>query len=134
MSSEKKKLLKYLLISIFITLIDLAIVYILRFFFHQSLVFSNTIGVVSGCIVQYFLTSKYVFDVKRDRKSIIIFFGTFLVGLVLADITIYLTDMALKGYFTEKIVFFVAKGASMVVPFFVIYYLRRYLYEGTKSK
>lgn len=129
MNLEQKKLIRYLLISIFITLIDLGVVYILRFAFNQNLVFSNTIGVITGCVVQYFLTMRHVFEREKNSLSAIIFFGTFFVGLLLADVTIYVVHELLDTTFSEKLVFLISKGFSMVVPFFVLYYLRRYLYD-----
>ncbi|MDO5301394.1 MAG: GtrA family protein [Tissierellia bacterium] len=128
---ESNRLLKYLLISVAITLLDVAVVSLCRYLIHLPLLWANTLGVVTGAVVQYLLTSRHVFQVEKNPKTLLIFVATFFLGLFLANGTIYLVHRMLLPLVAEKLAFLLAKGASLVVPFFVTYFVRRKLYEVT---
>jgi len=126
-------LFKYLCYSILVTLLDVVIVWILYRPFHINIVLSNTVGVVVGFLVHYLLASNSVFDLEYDVKGFIIYVGTFIFGLVLANGLIYTGERYLFKTMPIDINFAFSKGLSIIVPFFALYYLRRFLYELLKK-
>ena len=124
-----KKIIVFGIISIFVTIIDIIITYIFKSFF--SLVVANSVGVISGAIVQYLLNSKLVFHVEEKKsKNLLIYICTFVFGLIIANLIIYYSNEVLVSYFaSEKICFLISKSLSIIIPFFGLYIIRKKLYE-----
>lgn len=117
-----KSFIWYGLISVFVTVIDIAVSRLSESFVNT--VVANTIGVVVGFIVQYYLTSRHVYNSKNVR-TFTIFLLTFFIGLFLANLIVYFSRYYLFGGSEGIIAFLVSKGLSIVLPFFVMYYLRK---------
>lgn len=122
-----KEFIRYTLISVFVTVIDMCVSRLTEGFL--PLVFANTAGVATGFIIQYFLTAKYVYQ-KQNTKAFLIFLGTFLVALLLANAIVFFSRMVIFQGSEEFWPFIVSKGLSIVIPFFFNYYLRRKLMEN----
>ena len=120
-------LIRYGINSIVTTVVDTAIVWILVKM-GISIVAANTTGVIAGFLLGYVLTAAYVFQAAKGKMGFVIYFGTFLIGLVLADYLIWLGNTRLFATFSESVNFLLSKGLSIVVPFFVMYFLRKILY------
>lgn len=120
--SEHKGFTNYFMISVFVTIIDIIVSWVTEFW--VPVIYANTIGVVTGFVIQYFMTSKYVYN-KKDMKVFIKFFATFLIGLALADLIIYLFRVIIFENSEKLIVFMISKGFSIVIPFFVMYFIRK---------
>lgn len=120
-------LIRYGINSIVTTVVDTAIVWILVKM-GISIVAANTTGVIVGFLLGYVLTAAYVFQAAKGKMGFVIYFGTFLIGLVLADYLIWLGNTRLFAVFSESVNFLLSKGLSIVVPFFVMYFLRKILY------
>lgn len=120
-------LIRYGINSIVTTVVDTAIVWILVKM-GISIVAANTTGVIVGFLLGYVLTAAYVFQAAKGKMGFVIYFGTFLIGLVLADYLIWLGNTRLFTAFSESVNFLLSKGLSIVVPFFVMYFLRKILY------
>ena len=123
-----KSILSYGFISVAVTVIDVIVTYI----FSQILiiVIANSIGVITGGIIQYILNSKFVFHVKHDNKNFAIYAITFILGLILANLIIYFSNIIFNMYLqNENIVFLISKGLSIVIPFFALYFIRKELYK-----
>ena len=121
---EHRLFSSYFLISVLVTFIDIFVSRLCEIRLNE--VESNTIGVISGFIVQYFLCASKVYK-KNDAKTALIFFLTWLLGLGIADSVVYVCRVILFDNKKEIIYFFIAKGFSIVIPFFFIYYLRKRL-------
>jgi|GEM_PF-943154 GtrA-like protein. len=121
-------LIRYLINSIGVTVIDTIIVWIFYQSLHFDLVIANTIGVVTGFVIHYLISSKSVFHTGFGFQGFVIYFGTFLVGLVFADWIIYIGEQQLSIWMNENMSFLISKGMSIVLPFFLLYYLRKYLF------
>ena len=120
-------IIRYGINSIVTTVVDTAIVWILVKM-GISIVAANTTGVIVGFLLGYVLTAAYVFQAAKGKMGFVIYFGTFLIGLVLADYLIWLGNTRLFAVFSESVNFLLSKGLSIVVPFFVMYFLRKILY------
>ncbi|HEY8500674.1 MAG TPA: GtrA family protein [Clostridia bacterium] len=127
-------LFNYLLNSVIVTVIDVALVWLLYRVLHIHVVVSNTIGVVTGFILHYILTVKSVFKSKYDMVSFIVYLGTFLLGLFLADWLIYIGENELFVKAGENVRFLLSKGISVALPFFVMYFIRRFIFSLINKK
>ena len=104
--------------------------------FGMHIVIANTIGVVTGFLIDYRLSVHFVFEHAEGKRGFSIYLITFLIGLVLADVLVYLSA---EYWFVSMSKFWNAlfsKGISIVVPFFFLYFLRKGLYAslGQRSK
>lgn len=122
-------MLRYLLNSIAITILDATIVWILQQKLGLPLILANSIGVIAGTIVGYFLTSRYVFVKAKGKKGFCIYMGTFLLGLIVADFLIHIGNEVIFQTYSANRRFFYSKAFSIVTPFYGLYELRRRLYE-----
>ena len=127
-------MLRYLAYSIIVTVLDIAIVWILYRGLSVEIVAANTTGVVSGFIVHYLLSTKTVFQTEFGMKGFIIYLGTFCIGLVLADWLIYAGEHYMFMTFHSNLNFLFSKGISIVIPFFFLYYFRKHLFNMLKKK
>ena len=139
-----KSFIKYLLISCFVTVVDIFLSRVGELLLFPAVfnkptatVTANTIGVVAGFILQYILCANRVYQ-KKGTRIFIIFFGTFLGGLFLADGIIYFVRIILlKGNELLYVIhlisiqislsFIIAKLASIIIPFFLMYFVRKKL-------
>ena len=127
---SQKQLILYGLISAFVTLIDVAVSYIGEFFVDKLI--ANAAGVITGFIIQYILASKKVFN-SRNKRTLFIFIATFLLGLVLAQGIIWFSRDILFNGADTFLAFSVSKGLSIILPFFVLYYMRLKLIQKDKG-
>jgi len=123
------KILRYFIISCGALLIDISIVWLLYKELEVNVILSNTIGVVVGFLFSYWMTSGMVFPAARGAGGFLVFFFTFLGGLALADFLIYSGETKWFLAYPEEIRFFMSKGLSTTVPFFVMYFTRKKIYE-----
>lgn len=126
-----KAFLLYGIISVFVTVIDVVICRLCERF--TSPVISNTIGVLTGFILQYFLTARHVYNTK-SIKSFIIFLGTFLLNLLMANGIIYFCRTIVFHNSTDNAAFLISKGISIVLPFFITYFIRKKIMPSNKGE
>ena len=131
---KHRAIVKYFFYSCISTVLDAITVRILFHTFELDLVLANTLGVVLGFIVSYLLSSKSVFNVDVGIASFAVFFGTFLLGLVIANVLIDNTYCLVIGHIPEILAFWLGKLASIVIPFFIMYYLRKFLYAKLRER
>lgn len=112
----------YGMISVFVTLIDVAICRLCEMWITS--VAANTVGVVTGFIIQYILTARHVYN-KNNIRSFIVFLWTFFVGLTFANSIVYVFRTFIFTGSDSNLVFLTSKGLSIVLPFFLMYFLRK---------
>ena len=117
---------KYLLFSVLVTLVDAAL--------SWRLSVANTIGVVVGQVIHYALSSGQVFDMEYGGVGAVIYFSTFLLGLAAANAIITAVFALAVALVPKDLAFLAAKGCSIVVPFFGLYFLRKFLYYLVKRR
>lgn len=123
-----ERIIKYFFFSVLSTILDTCVVWLTFSIFQIDLVIANTLGVVSGFFVSYFLSMKSVFDTKKNFSSLFIYIITSLIGLLIANGLISITYTETITYFPKWFSFICSKGVSIVVPFFIMYFMRKYLY------
>ena len=124
-----KQLCKYFMNSCLVTVLDVVIVWILHMVFQVDIVVANTVGVVTGFLVDYVLSALFVFDHARSKNGFIIYLVTFVLGLALADGLIYIGEEQLFRGLGRNLCFLMSKGLSIGVPFFILYFIRKKSYE-----
>jgi putative flippase GtrA len=129
-----RPLLYYLFNSVIVTVLDSVIVWILYRILSVDLIISNTTGVIIGFIVHYILSAKAVFKTKYDLVSFIVYLATFLIGLAFADYLIYIGENNLFLSANADLRFFLSKGISIVLPFFLLYFIRRIIFNCLRSR
>lgn len=130
---DHKAFIMYGLISVFVTVIDVIVTWCAELILSHAWgsasgtvpVVSNTIGVVTGFIIQYFLTARHVYNVS-SAKSFAIFLGTFFMNLLFANGIIYIFRTLIFENASTPMAFLVSKAASIVLPFFITYFVRKY--------
>lgn len=132
MLEKYKRLLRYLLNSVLITILDFCVVWFMNIILGCNLVIANTFGVVAGTVVGYYLTAQYVFVAAKGKKGFFIYIFTFLVGLFLANVLIYIGNTFLFATCSKRLNFILSKGLSIIGPFFILYYIRKKLYASFK--
>lgn len=122
------KLFNYFFFSVLSTILDVIIVWVTFHICRIDLTVSNTLGVVSGFFVSYFLSIKTVFNTRHGISSFIIYILTSLIGLITANYLISTAYALSAPYCPELFAFLLSKGISIVFPFFIMYFMRKYLY------
>lgn len=131
MSSLIKQIIKFGIVGIIATLLDMVLYVILSNVFHVYYVTASIISFSISLLFNYCLSMKYVFVANKNlskQKQFIIFVVLSLIGCVLNALVLYLTvDMvymkneALMEMMNEKMAKFVAKmfatGVTMVYNF-----------------
>lgn len=111
----------YFIISCLVSIVDLLIALVLFKFANVSYLTACNVGIVTGFIIQYAACTKYVFKDRGFVSSIAVYLFTFLFGLMLADVIMSVS------YSMFKLPFLVSKSNSMIVPFFITFFIRKKL-------
>ena len=133
--SRYRQILLYGLIGVFVTIIDVIISKygerfvaflvtensgILKNIIKYGL--SNTLGVVTGFLIQYFLSARRVFN-SQNRRTFAIYVLSFLAGLALSNNIVYFVRTQIFAGTDSNVAFFTAKGLSVMTPFFAMYFI-----------
>ena len=129
-----KSIINYFLFSALSTVVDILIVWILYNGIELELALSNSIGVIIGFIISFVLSVKVVFSAKFGLSEFLVYFLTFLCGLLLANFLITSSNAVLSPLLPKWIAFALSKGISIVVPFFGMYFARKYLYSWLNAR
>ena len=117
----KLNIVKYFIFSCLATGVDFSISYFLYIKVDLNYLISSNIGIFSGLILHYYTSMKYVFKNDSFNNSLFIYITTFLLGLALANITIWISyDLACLSFLFSKIL-------SVAIPFFITYFIRKRL-------
>jgi putative flippase GtrA len=127
-----RSLVLYALVSVLSTVLDTAVSWFLFSALGKNILLANTAGIILGFLLHYLLASKSVFRTEYGLAGFAVYLGTFLFGLGLANGIIACAYALARPVFAENVSFFISKGLSIVLPFFVLYYLRLTLYRRLK--
>lgn len=120
--SRNRSMAIYAFASMCTTGIDMLLSYILESF--TVVLVANAIGATTGFLLHYYFVSERVFG-GRNMRTFIIFLITFILGLILAEIMIWFFRHILFSGSELFIHFFISKAMSMIISFFITYYLRQ---------
>ena len=93
---------RYMVFSVIATGVDAGLGWFLHLGVHMPLAAANTAGMIAGFLVHYLLASKSVIPYRVWGCGIChLSMATFILGVVLGDILITLTDAWLRGLLGE---------------------------------
>lgn len=118
----------YFVYSVIVTIVDTGIVWALVRFTSTQLVMANTIGVITGFLLHYLLASKTVFKTEYGLGGFVIYLATFFFGLNFANWLIVMSYEYVFMAYAVDLRILLSKGVSIGVPFFAMYYMRKYLF------
>jgi len=124
----KVAVVNYFFYSVIVTVVDTGIVWTLVRFSTIHLVAANTIGVITGFLLHYILASKSVFNTEYGIAGFVIYLATFLFGLGFANWLIFMSYHYVFYAHSVDLRILLSKGVSIAVPFFALYYIRKYLF------
>ncbi|MDD2483592.1 MAG: GtrA family protein [Eubacteriales bacterium] len=128
LSIRKTALEKYFFYSVIVAIVDTGIVWALLRFSLAHLVVANTIGVITGFVLHYMLASKSVFNTKYGLGGFVVYLGTFIAGLGFANWLIYISYHHIFMNWPTDLRILLSKGVSIALPFFAMYFARKYLF------
>ena len=129
--AQHKPFCHYLMISVFVTILDAGASRIGEFF--VDLILANSMGILVGFTVQYFLASRHVYN-NKDMATFVKFLLTFFFGFCLANGIVYLCRTSIFHGSEAFVAFAVSKGLSIVIPFFVMYFMRKHWITTNKEE
>lgn len=130
--NKYRQILIYIGCSVFTCLLEAGIGYLLKNYLQYPLVIANTISIFLGAVVHYVLVSTKAFEKKMNAWNLFVYVATFTLGLLLQNLVIYVVYnkcLCMLGDDYEMLRYVCSKFISVAIPFFVIYYLRKYLYN-----
>lgn len=128
--SKHKAFCWYFFISVLATVADVVVSRLCESLF--SVVTANTIGVVAGFVLQYFLCTAKVYA-GSTKKTAAIFFVTWLGALLLADGIVYVVRSIIFDNANGILYYLIGKGCSIAIPFFITYFIRKKLIPAKET-
>lgn len=123
-----RPLLTYSLASITAASLDFTFLFILNSLVDSSIVWINTASVMITATIHYLWISKISFRSKIGAPSAAIYIATFVFGIILQNFVIWFCFDLLS------LPLFISKGASLSASFFILFFLRKALYEKYANK
>lgn len=110
--------------------------------FDKNIVYANTAATIISSVLHYILTSKFVFKVKMNWMSAVVYLITFFIGLGVQNGVIWCTYNKLLPQLisNDNILTLASKVISLAASFFITYFIRKKLnsmlkkYEEEKAK
>ena len=113
---------------------DSSIGWLLLHYLLYNIIAANTIAILIGAVLHYFLILLLVFKGKHNLSSVAVYFITFGLGILLQKGVIWVFYDVLLTDLPEVIRFVISKACSLAIPFSLVYYARKRLYERIGRK
>ncbi len=127
-SLHKILIVKYIFVSLFTAAIEAVIGFLLMNDKGFHIIGANTFSILIGSTIHYLLISKKVFNKDYNLYTIIIYLSTFILGIVLQNIVIFYSYNQILTFFSPYLRYAGSKFLSIVIPFGVVYSIRKKLY------
>ena len=122
-------LIKYILFSVMTAVIESIIGLILINLCGLGEVTANTIGIIIGTGVHYLCVTRKVFNSKVNWKTVTVYVTTFLMGMLLQNFVVWAAVHIIGDMLSESIRYLAAKFCSLVISFFIMYFIRKLGYR-----
>lgn len=119
-------LFKYGFVGGIAAIADMSALYIWSMLFGLHYLTGTVIGFIVGLIVNYIISSHFVFRKKRECKKRLEFMGHAAVGCIGLILSVMLMKMAVDYM---RLPIMVSKCTVIIIVFFWNYYGRKYLYR-----
>lgn len=131
---KHKSLVIYFILSCLTALFEIILGWFILHIYNVHVVSANSLSTLAGALLHYYLTLKYAFNASRNYKTAIIYILTFIVGLLIQNVVIWLMYEYIFNVFREFIRFAASKIMSLSVSFFVIFFIRNTIYRKFSGK
>lgn len=103
--------------------------------FDKNIVYANTAATIISSVLHYILTSKFVFKVKMNWMSAVVYLITFFIGLGVQNGVIWCTYNKLLPQLinNDNILTLASKVISLAASFFITYFIRKKLNSMLKK-
>lgn len=138
-----REFINYFLIACLALVVDTIIVFIivnlasnnsLNEVSTLTLTIANVCGNVAGFILQFFLTSSYVFKIKISFSGLLVYAITFFLNIIMSSSILFIFMKILKLENLNNLGLLISKGFSVAIPFLVLYFVRKKMFEYIKEK
>lgn len=127
--SKHRQIIVYGLCSVFTCILETIIGYILKNHVGMELIIANSASILIGGIIHYLLVTKKAFRKSFSLWNCFVYVITFILGFVLQNIVMKVAYEFVLYVLPELYRYTISKFASVVVPFFFVYLVRKYLYS-----
>lgn len=124
-----RQIIVYGLCSAFTCVLETIIGYILKNYVGIELIIANSASILIGAIIHYLLVTNKAFKLSISLWNCFVYIITFVLGFVLQNIVMKVSYDSILYILPELYRYTISKFASVVVPFFFVYYVRKYLYS-----
>ena len=121
-------IVKYIGVSLFTAALEAVIGFLLMNEKGFHIIGANTFSILIGATMHYLLISKKVFYKDYNLYTFLVYLSTFILGIVLQNIVIYYFYERILTIFTPYLRYAGSKFSSIVIPFGVVYSIRKKLY------
>lgn len=125
---KHRTLVRYIIVGGTMTLFEIFLVRAL-FKLGLQLVVANTLGIIIGNFIQFFLNMKFVFLRPANIKNLKIYIGTLLVSMTIANLVIHYSYIILKGLVSIDLAYYVAKVLSATSSFISNFIMQKTIYS-----
>ncbi len=84
---------------------------------------ASNIGIAVGFLLQFMAGMKYVFKSNSYTKSFVVYIVSLFLGVAVSNLILWFS------FNFMKMSFLISKFLSMVLPFFIVYFMRRVMLE-----
>lgn len=125
-------IVKYIIISLFTAVLEAIIGFLLMNEKSLHIIGANTFSILIGSTIHYLLISKKVFNKDYNLYTVLVYIGTFILGIVLQNIVIFYSYEQILAHLTPYFRYAGSKFLSIFIPFGVVYSIRKKLYLTKK--
>lgn len=121
-------IVKYIIISLFTAVLEAIIGFLLMNEKGFHIIGANTFSILIGATIHYLLISKKVFNKDYSLYTVLVYVGTFILGIVLQNFVIFYSYEQILAHLTPYLRYAGSKFLSIIIPFGVVYSIRKKLY------
>ena len=131
---KHRKIIRYAGCSVATAALETGVDWCLIHLTGMGIVPANTISILIGAVAHYFLTLALVFELDNNVQSALAYLLTFALGLLLQNLIISLFYDHLLVGLGDLPRLLISKGLSLVIPFFLTYYLRSVINQAIRAR
>lgn len=125
------QLYRFVIVGGFVTVLSLALAYVFLKWLNTPLIPTYVLLYASTILLSYFLNSSYTFKAGKDLRSLLLFYGSYILTLVCGTLALGLLRRYLK--YENWVLAFMVVPFTMVVNFILSSFIFKPLMDkGTK--
>lgn len=122
-------LVKYMVAAFTGSVLNFITAYIFYIVVGLDIIVANSIGLIVG-FLWTFIASKLVFHKQRTLKGFLVYLGTFVLGMVMANLVIKYASEFFGRFLSKRLSFMISKVLSGFLPFLSNYIIRKKVFKN----